>query len=306
MLKSGKPLEPVIKWSGSKRSVATQLGQLFATANRYFEPFVGGGALLPHRPCREAYAGDIIEELIALWECIRDRPSETADAYEERWLRLQREGHTAYYKIREAFNIDRHPHDFLFLSRTCVNGLIRFNGSGDFNNSLHHTRPGISPQRFRRIIAQWSAVIQEVHFAKADYRESLAIARRGDLVFLDPPYAGTKGRYSKVPFELQSFYAELDRLNTVGVKWILTFDGQAGARSYDSGPPADLYRARFGLLTGNSPFTKLMNTSIDGVVESVYLNFDAPVESLYRAQQGRSKRTGSTREVDMQQRLLLV
>ncbi|MBK6542926.1 MAG: DNA adenine methylase [Flavobacteriales bacterium] len=279
---------------------------MFPTANRYFEPFVGGGALLPHRPSREAIAGDIIEELIDLWECIRDRPSETADAYEVRWLSLQREGHSAYYKIRDTFNSDRDPHDFLFLSRTCVSGLIRFNGSGDFNNSLHHTRPGISPQRLRRIIAQWSTATKEVQFVKADYREALAGVRRGDLVFLDPPYAGTKGRYSKVPFELQAFYNELDRLNTIGAKWILTFDGQAGRRSYDSAPPEDLYRARFGLLTGNSPFTKLMNTSIDGVVESVYLNFDAPAESLYRAQHRRAKGTGSTGEVDMQHRLLLV
>src|ERR1043165_197304 len=147
MLIADNPFEPVIKWSGSKRSVAAQLRHLLPRAYRYFEPFVGGGAMLPFRPSKDAVAGDVIDELISLWICVRDKPDKTAAEYEKRWQRLQNCGHTAYYAIRDDFNRTRNPHDFLFLTRTCVNGLIRFNGDGDFNNSLHHTRPGIAPQR---------------------------------------------------------------------------------------------------------------------------------------------------------------
>jgi DNA adenine methylase len=280
MLMVDNQLEPVIKWSGSKRSVATTLRHFFPLTNRYFEPFVGGGAMLPFRPCRDAIAGDVIAELIDLWIRIRDEPRNTASEYEKRWRKLQDEGHTAYYAIREAFNRTRNPDDFLFLTRTCVNGLIRFNGEGNFNNSLHHTRPGIAPRRLREIIRKWSAALQGVSFAVADYRETLSVAAEGDLVFLDPPYAATRGRYSHEIFEVKSFYEELERLNQVGARWIVTFDGYAGERTYEESLPKGLFKSRLALPTGNSPFTKLMRTGIDAVVESVYLNFDAPAKLL--------------------------
>jgi DNA adenine methylase len=271
-----KVYEPVIKWSGSKRSVALLIATLLPAGHTYFEPFVGGGAVLPFRTCKTGIAGDIIPELINIWICIRDFPELTAKEYEDRWQRLQREGHTAYYHIRESFNKSRDAHDLLFLTRTCVNGLIRFNSDRNFNNSLHHTRPGISPHRLRTIIHQWSDAIRDVEFIAGDYRQTLATAKEGDIVFLDPPYGGTKGRYVPGDFDLDPFYAELQRLNQIGAQWILTFDGSAGEREYAATPPSSLYRVRLELPTGKSPFTRLMATGLDTVVESVYLNFEPP------------------------------
>ena len=270
----GRTFEPVIKWPGSKRKIALRLAGLFPGAARYYEPFVGGGAMLPYRGCPQAIAGDIIPELIALWVAIRDRPETTADEYEKRWTRLQQQGHTVYYAIRDCFNTTRNPHDFLFLTRTCVNGLVRFNNKHEFNNSLHHTRPGISPTRLRRVIHQWSNIVQGVEFVATDYRETLATATADDIVFLDPPYAGTKGRYMPYDFELEQLYRELDRLNALGARWVLTLDGTAGTRAYCANVPPDLYRLRFGLSTGNSPFSQVMNKRSEAVVESVYLNFE--------------------------------
>jgi DNA adenine methylase len=273
-------LAPVIKWSGSKRKVAPILAYLLPETKCYFEPFVGSGAMLPFRPSEIGIAGDVIPELIQLWIAIRDAPELTIKEYERRWRQLQNEGHTAYYEIREAFNATRNPHDFLFLSRTCVNGLIRFNKNGDFNNSLHHTRPGISPERLSQIVYQWNRYIQDVTFIVADYHQTLENATKGDLAFLDPPYNGTKGRYMPTDFDFDKFYLELARLNRVGVKWILTFDGMAGDRTYESPIPPHLYTTKVELPTGNSPFTKLMKTSLDAVIESVYLNFKPPAETL--------------------------
>lgn len=267
-------LQTVIKWPGSKRRVAPLLAALLPPGARYYEPFVGSGALLPFRPCREGVAGDVIGALIALWEMIRDAPEQTATEYAFRWKRLQEEGHTVYYDIRASFNETRDPHDFLFLTRTCVNGLIRFNASGAFNNSLHHTRPGIAPHRLRQIILRWSRAVAGVRFRCADYRETLASATQNDVAFLDPPYGGTRGRYLPEPFALPDLYDELDRLNRIGAKWLLTFDGQAGARRYAAGPPPDLYTTRFGIPTGHAPFTRLMKASVEQVIETVYLNFE--------------------------------
>ncbi len=305
MLKSTKSLNPVIKWSGSKRKIAPILSYLLPIAGNYFEPFVGSGAMLPFRPSQHGIAGDVIPELIHLWTEIRDEPDKTAEQYEIRWQRLQNEGHAVYYEIRDSFNTTRNPHDFLFLSRTCVNGLIRFNKNGDFNNSLHLTRSGIAPKRLSKIIYQWSHYIQNITFMIGDYHKTLKNVQENDFVFLDPPYIGTKGRYLPVPFNFEEFYNELDRLNHIGVRWILTFDGNAGKRSYSSTIPSYLYKTKLGLPTGNSPFTKLMKTSIDPVVESVYLNFEPPMEALNQVTNYRQKKLSRRSNQNMQQSRLL-
>lgn len=291
-----REFEPVIKWSGSKRSIAQVLARLFPRTERFFDPFVGGGAILPYVEAPETTAGDIIPELIALWQLIQQHPEDVAVGYSERWRRRQTEGHTAYYDIRDSFNATRNPVDLLFLSRTCVNGLIRFNASREFNNSLHHTRPGIAPARLRLVIERWSRRIQSVTFRVADYRETLSDAKRGDLAFLDPPYACNRGRYRPDQFDLKAFFEELERLNRIDARWVLTFDGHAGSRIYEGGIPSGLYRHHLAVPTGNSPFTRLMGTAIDLVTESVYLNFDPPAEAFAQLNQlgpkPRSRRSG--------------
>lgn len=279
-------LPPAIKWSGSKRRVARAIAALFPPAERFIDPFVGGGSILPWRPARAAVAGDIIPELIALWKLIQNNPASVCDGYEQRWKRLAAEGHTAYYAIRDSFNRKRDALDFLFLTRTCVNGLIRFNASGEFNNSLHHTRPGIDPGRFESIVRSWSDAIQGIEFVCADFRQTLRTVGPGDVVFLDPPYANNRGRYQPGTINSIDLHEALARLNRLGSRWVLTYDGAAGARSYEAEIPASLYRHHISVRTGLSPFTRLMRTGVDTVVESVYLNFDVSPESLRQCADG--------------------
>jgi DNA adenine methylase len=239
---------------------------------------VGGGALLPFRGIPLGFASDIIPELVALWKAIQTAPTATAEEYRRRWERLQNKGSAVYYEVRDSFNATRNEHDFLFLTRTCVNGLVRYNDRGEFNNSFHLTRPGINPDTLRGIIYQWHQSIREIDFRCCDYRELLSETRAGDFVFLDPPYGGTKGRYWQEPFDTCALFAELERLNHIGVKWILTFDGAAGGRSYAYAPPVGLYTIKLDMVTGLSPFTRMMKTSADVVHESVYLNFEGRFE----------------------------
>jgi DNA adenine methylase len=274
MKKPTKTLNPVIKWSGSKRKVAIELSDKFLSQGRYFEPFVGGGSMLPFRGVDKGIASDIIPELIELWNEIKKNPDITANEYKVRWDKLQNDGHGVYYEIRDNFNKTKNPFDFLFLTRTCVNGLIRYNSNGEFNNSIHKNRPGINPERLKGILKEWSYLIKGVEFFKQDYRETLSSATKKDFVFLDPPYGGTKGRYTKNDFNVPDFYNELEILNSKGVSWMLTFDGNAGEREYDFQLPKEIYKNKFFVQTGNSPFTKLMKTSIDKVNEAVYTNYN--------------------------------
>lgn len=273
-----KLIPPVIKWSGSKRIIAYQIAKLFPDCTCFFDPFVGGGAILPFFQGKPAIAGDVIPELIALWLLIKDQPDQVVSEYDKRWNKLQAEGYQVYYAIRDRFNKTKDPFDFLFLSRTCVNGLIRYNKEGKFNNSLHHTRPGIHPKRLENIVRDWSRWVQNITFYNQDYRLTLSEVKRGDMVFLDPPYVGTRSRYLPRSFDYDAFYAELERLNNLEVNWILTLDGEAGDRSYDSKIPKDLFKTHFKLSTGKSPFSKVMNKKQDKILESVYLNFEPAIK----------------------------
>ena len=282
-----KKLMPVIKWPGSKRSIATQLHALWplprTPGSTYFEPFIGSGAMLPGRPCGDAVAGDVIGPLIELWNAIVDRPDDVADHYASVWDKRQATGHTVYYDVRARFNEHYDPLDFMVLSRMCVNGLIRFNKRGEFNNSLHHTRPGIKPETLRSLLHAWAGALRNVHFLESDFEDTLAPAKDGDFVFLDPPYLGTRGRYKPVAFDFDRLWGVIEELNDKGVFWIMTLDGKAGSREYNSSAvPDSLYVHKFLINTGNSPFTRLMNTSVDSVLEAVYLNFDPPGTELLR------------------------
>lgn len=268
-----KPFSPVIKWFGSKRPVAAELSQYILAAPRYFEPFVGGGALLPFAKSQSGFAGDIIPELIELWNYIKTDPQFIAEEYRKRWTLLQQNGPEVYYQIRDNFNRTKNCLDFLFITRTCVNGMIRYNSDGEFNNSFHLSRPGINPNTLAHILNKWSEAIKKFEFLNVDYRDCLSEVRKGDFVFLDPPYGGTKDRYTHSEFSLSDFFNELERLNSVGAFWMLTFDGSSGERTYNYAPPSELYEHTFLVHSGSSSFSKVIGKKKELISESVYLNF---------------------------------
>lgn len=266
-----KSFNPVIKWSGSKRSQANEIVSLAPQFETYYEPFLGGGSVLYAMSPRNAVCGDICSPLISLWQLIRNNPEMLCDYYEEQWKRLQ-DDYMTYYRCRDHFNETKSPLDLLFLSRTCVNGLIRFNGNGDFNNSLHYTRKGITPDKLRKIIFDWSQKIQSVDFINADYRDTTTNATKNDFIYLDPPYFNTKGRYyGKINFD--EFYSYLEDLNSRGIKFALSFDGECGDRIYETSLPRELYQRHIKLKSGKSAFKKVIDNISEDVFESLYLNW---------------------------------
>jgi len=264
---------PVIKWSGSKRSQAEQIVSLFPkNINCYFEPFLGGGSILGYLEPQKAKCGDICQPLMRLWKLIKTNPELVANEYEKRWKELQKKGYKKYYEIRSDFNNTKSPHDLLFLSRTCVNGLIRFNNDGNFNNSFHYSRKGIEPSRLRKILLKWSGLIKNTSFASLDYRELTDNAQAGDFVYLDPPYLNTRGRYfGTINFEDLIEYLML--LNKKNIKFALSFDGTRGDKEYTVKLPKELYKRHILLHSGNSTFNKVQNNKIEAVHESLYLNY---------------------------------
>ena len=266
------PIPPLIKWTGGKRSQAWAIRAAMPAHARYFEPFVGGGAVLFTAARPGAVAGDCYAPLIALWRLVQGQPGLVRDGYAARWQQLQAEGADFYYQVRVRFNATQDPHDLNFLLRTCVNGIIRFNQRGAFNNSFHLTRRGMHPDRFAGMLDCWQARIAGVEFVCADYADTLRDAVRGDFAYLDPPYLRSRHRYTR-NLEVDRLYAVLKTLNARGVHWALSFDGQRGECGLADPIPRDLYTRRLLLPSGNSAVGKVLNGPVEMVEESLYLNY---------------------------------
>lgn len=285
-LRQSGTIPSLIKWTGSKRSQASAIASFAPNFDRYIEPFLGSGAMLYLAAHPGAIANDIYTPLIQLWQLIQSDPDRLIEAYSATWGELNAEldevdlstmtrGNgipTIFYSVRDRFNTSPNPVDLNFLMRTCVNGIVRFNDKGEFNNSFHLSRRGMQPNRFAKAVEAWTPKLAGINFENRDYREVLEQARCGDFVYLDPPYAGTAQRYSRLlrPSEL---FCELEGLNSKGVKWALSYDGKRGTLDLTHDVPRDLFKRRKYLSSGNSAVNKVLNGPIENVEEALYLNY---------------------------------
>lgn len=261
----------LLKWTGSKRSQAAMIAALVPRHNRYYEPFLGGGALLYALGRDGSVAGDLYAPLIAFWLLVRDDVEHLIDDYTRQWHALQRDLPDYFYTVRTRFNARPNPEDLNFLMRTCVNGIVRFSKQGAFNNSFHLSRKGMAPDRFAKIARAWSARVRGIDFRQGDFAATTADAGEGDFLYLDPPYAGNKQRYIG-DLDVERFFTTLEEFNTRGIKWALSFDGARGETAYARAIPP-VFKRKILLASGNSALGKVLNGPVEMVTESLYLNY---------------------------------
>lgn len=278
-------LEPAVKWSGSKRSQASEIISRFPVRiNTYWEPFCGGCSVLrrlldtPEMFCKvdRFVCSDLNGDLIGLWNEIKDNPLGLVQEYKKLWDELNcddnRERKKRYFEnVRSRFNDKRDPADFLFIMRTTTNGMPRYNRNGDFNNSFHITRNGIVPERLRKILLEWSSALncRDVEFRMGSYDQ--ITPKPGDLVYMDPPYAASSGMYF-CSFDVDRFFNWVASIPD-GVKWLVSFDGKAGDDDYTYDVPK-IYKKHEYIKSGNSSFRRTIGYRRDcEVFESLYKNF---------------------------------
>ena len=270
----------LIKWSGSKRSQAEAISRFFPSdVENYYEPFLGSGAVLYYATLhfKKTFGSDIYSPLIEIWKNVKAQPEAVISTYEEMWHNLQKDFPDYFFVVRERFNKHKNGNDLLFLSRTCVNGIIRFNSKGDFNNSLHVSRRGMLPERFANVVMQWNSRLKNTDFAVSDYSKILDIVQPGDFVYLDPPYANSHNRYIN-NLDLDRFIDFLVELNDNNVLWALSFDGMRGEDNLMYNFPNNVYKYHTFLNSGNSAVQKVLNSSVEQVQESLYLNYTPNVK----------------------------
>lgn len=220
--------QPAVKWTGSKRKVASYISEFFPKHKCFFEPFLGGGSVILHSDAERKIGSDSFLPLIQIWNLIKSNPNELINKYTILWEKLQSQGHTYYYEVREHFNQTKDPISFFFLTRTCFNGTIRFSKEGKFNTSFHLTRKGIQPEKLSKIIMDWNLCIQNINFLHSDYTQinnHFDEDKYNNLVYCDPPYLRANSFYFE-QFDYERFYNWLDDLSLQGVKWIVSFDSE--------------------------------------------------------------------------------
>ncbi len=189
--------KPFLKWAGGKGKLApTILGAAPPAIARYVEPFAGAGAVFfaleDARPGTPALLADANGELIEAYTVLRDKLAALDDALlllaGEYAAGDAEERRTMYYRVRASQPGDApgRAARFIFLNRTCYNGLFRVNSSGGFN--VPHGRYKNPRIRDAELLADCSTALQRAELRAADFADVCDGARPGDFVYLDPPY----------------------------------------------------------------------------------------------------------------------
>ena len=272
--------EPVIKWSGSKRSQAEEIIKYFPKEiDTYYEPFIGGGSMMRTLidddtiKVKSIVCSDINEDLINLWNCIKNDFEGVYFHYKTLWNELNKDENKERKKeffntIRARYNKERNPLDFMFIMRTTTNGMPRYNSNGEFNNSFHITRDGIIPDKLYKILEEWSYKLNKknVKFIVSDYKD--ITPQENDFIYMDPPYANTKGMYFGGIDNEKLF----DYIRNLKCKFALSFDGKSGNVDNTYDVPNDIYDKHIYIKSGNSSFKRVIGKSNDSIVyESLYL-----------------------------------
>lgn len=235
IIKKNKLVNPFVKWVGGKRQLLKEIEQhVPAQFTKYYEPFVGGGAVLFHFQPKNAVINDQNEELINLYNVIKHSPDELIEDlkrhtneeeyfYSIRLLDREKSEYSKLTPIRRASRI-------IFLNKTCFNGLFRVNSSGEFNSPFgRYKNPAIVNGITIRAVSNYLSK-NNIQILNLDYIKSLSGIRKGSFVYFDPPYdpvsdssnftGYTKNGFTKKDqIELKNL---CDTLHAKGVKFLLS------------------------------------------------------------------------------------
>ena len=219
-------IKPIVKWAGGKTQLLDRLkDRMPKKYGSYYEPFIGGAALLLDVQPKKAHINDINSELINTYSQIRDDAPSVKTLL--KYLDDNHDGEEYYYKKRDEFNmkIKNKEYDsymaalFIYLNKHCFNGLYRVNSKGQFNVPYNNKDKGKSFDE--QNIDSLSEYLKNVKMMNGDFEKCAKKAKKGDFVFFDSPYAPlnptsfesyTKEGFSKEDHErLANLFKELDK-----------------------------------------------------------------------------------------------
>ncbi len=188
-------MSPIIKWAGGKSRLLEQLLPMLpagAQSMRHVEPFIGGAAMFFDRLPRRALLCDVNPALINLYSCVRDQVEDVIAELQVLALAHAGDGLRTFERTRTRYNHSQllkpaqRAAAFIYLNKTCFNGLHRLNGRGEFNVPFGgYKNPGIVAAHHLRCA---SAALKRADLKLGSFEHLLESAEPGDFVYLDPPY----------------------------------------------------------------------------------------------------------------------
>ncbi len=235
-MKKNKLIVPFVKWVGGKRQLLPEILKqipLPRSYNNYFEPFIGGGAVLFHLQPKLAVINDMNEELINLYTVIREDVDSLITELKkhknetEYFYRIRNWDRDKSYQSRSTVVRAARIH---YLNKTCYNGLFRVNSSGEFNAPFgRYKNPNIVNEITLKAVSKFLNE-NDVTILNKDYEEALSGSKKNDFVYLDPPYdplsdssnftGYNKGGFGKE--EQERLKLVCDNLDAKGIKFLLS------------------------------------------------------------------------------------
>lgn len=237
-MKKNPLLSPVVKWVGGKRQLLKEILPLIPKdITTYYEPFVGGGAVLFALQPKKAVINDYNEELINVYSVIMSEPDELIKILE---IHKEKNNSEYFYKVREIdrtseyrklSNIERAAR-IIYLNKTCYNGLYRVNQAGQFNSPYgRYKNPNIVNLPAVKAMNDYFNK-NNITITFGDYKENLRKirAKTKSFVYLDPPYFPLSSSSSFTGYTDNGFGEEqqvelkneCDKLNKKGIRFLLS------------------------------------------------------------------------------------
>jgi len=229
------PKSQLLKWVGNKQKFAVEITRSFPTdIKNYYEPFLGSGAILATVAPKSGLGSDTFKPLIQIWKKLSTRPNELIEWYAERRNRIGVETKEEVYKsVLASYNANPNGADFLFLTRSCYGGIVRFRKADGYMSTPCGVHTPIPVESFSARAKEWNKRLKNVRFEHLDYKEAFSQAKSGDLIYCDPPYSHSQGiLYGAQSFKLEDLLVEIEKAKSRGVRVALSIDGNKKSGNY--------------------------------------------------------------------------
>lgn len=211
-MRINKLARPFLKWAGGKRQLIAEITKYTPRKyNTYYEPFLGGGALLFELQPKNAVISDSNSELINCYEVIRDQLNELIEDLRDHKYKNEE---SYYYNIREwDRNFDEYKSmlpvkrasRIIYLNKTCYNGLFRVNSQGQFNVPFgKYKNSNVLDEAVLRAVSNYLGS-KKVKILNTDFEKAVRSAKKDDFVYLDPPYDPVSDTASFTGYDVNGF-----------------------------------------------------------------------------------------------------
>lgn len=247
----------LLKWVGNKQKYAEDIINYFPSKfETYYEPFLGSGGVLGTLAPRKALASDIFQPLMEIWETLQNNKNQLKEWYEDRFNLIDHLGKkVAYKKILDSYNSNPNGADLVFILRACYGGVVRFRKSDGYMSTPCGVHNPMIPIKFSERVDIWCNRTKHVTFKNYDFKDAMDLAKKGDLIYCDPPYSDSQNiLYGAQSFSLSDLFKKIEQCKERGVFIALSIDGTklSGKKICDIDIPQKLFKREYQINVGRS------------------------------------------------------